>query len=147
MKENNNKVLKRILKFTRPYIGYLCLALVLAVITVSTTLYAPVLVGKAVDLIISEGNVDFQGILPVLLCLGVVIAITALSQWLMGLCTNKITYNTAKDIRTAAFNRLQIVPLKFIDSNQHGDILSRVITDVDQISDGLLMVLPSFLPA
>ncbi|NLM76040.1 MAG: ABC transporter ATP-binding protein [Clostridiaceae bacterium] len=139
MKENNNKVLKRILKFTRPYIGYLCLALVLAVITVSTTLYAPVLVGKAVDLIISEGNVDFQGILPVLLCLGVVIAITALSQWLMGLCTNKITYNTAKDIRTAAFNRLQIVPLKFIDSNQHGDILSRVITDVDQISDGLLM--------
>lgn len=139
MNKNNGRVLKRILEFTRPYIIYLILALVLALISVSTTLYAPILIGKGVDLILAKGNVDFQRLVPIITALGVVIAITAVSQWLMGLCTNKITFHTANDIRTKAFIRLQTVPLKFIDSNQHGDILSRVITDVDQISDGLLM--------
>lgn len=139
MSKNNGKILKRILEFTRPYMGYLILSLVMAIFYVATTLYTPVLIGKGVDLILAEGKVDFQGLIPIMISLGVVIAITALSQWLMGLCNNKITYHTAKDIRTRAFERLQIVPLKYIDSNQHGDILSRVITDVDQISDGLLM--------
>ena len=139
MREDKGRILGRLLKFTRPYIGFLLLALVLALITVSTTLYTPILAGKAVDFIISEGNVDFRGILAVIARMAVVIAVTALSQWIMGLCTNKIVYHTARDIRMAAFMRLQEVPLRFIDSHQHGDILSRVITDVDQISDGLLM--------
>ncbi|NMA66990.1 MAG: ABC transporter ATP-binding protein [Clostridiaceae bacterium] len=132
-------VLKRIMKFAKPYIYYLILALVLALISVSTTLYAPILIGRGVDLIVSEGNVNFQGLVPILIRLGIIIGITAFSQWLMGLCTNKITYNTAKDIRTRAFKRIQTLPLRYIDTNQHGDILSRIITDVDQISDGLLM--------
>jgi len=139
VREDKGRILGRLLKFTRPYIGFLLLALVLALITVSTTLYTPILAGKAVDFIISEGNVDFRGILAVIARMAVVIAVTALSQWIMGLCTNKIVYHTARDIRMAAFMRLQEVPLRFIDSHQHGDILSRVITDVDQISDGLLM--------
>jgi len=139
MNMNNWKVLKRILEFTKPYIFYLILSLVMAIIYVATTLYTPILIGKGVDLILTKGNVDFQGLIPIIAVLGIVIAITMISQWLMGLCNNKITYLTARDIRTKAFERLQIVPLKFIDSNQHGDILSRVITDVDQISDGLLM--------
>jgi len=139
VREDKGRILGRLLKFTRPYIGFLLLALVLALVTVSTTLYTPVLAGKAVDFIISEGDVDFGGILAVIARMAVVIAVTALSQWIMGLCTNKIVYHTARDIRMAAFMRLQEVPLRFIDSHQHGDILSRVITDVDQISDGLLM--------
>ena len=118
---------------------YLAFSLALAVIHVAATLYTPVLVGKGVDLILSEGNVDFQGLVPVLRRLGAVIAVAAVSQWLMGLCNNRVVYNTARDIRIKAFERLQTVPLRFIDSNQHGDILSRVISDVDQVSDGLLM--------
>jgi len=139
MIKNNGKVIKRLMEFIKPYIFYLVLSLVMAIIYVAATLYTPVLIGKGVDLIIAGGNVNFQGLIPILTGLGVVIAITSISHWLMGLCNNKITYHTARDIRTKAFERLQIVPLKFIDSNQHGDILSRVITDVDQISDGLLM--------
>lgn len=139
MKENNNGILKRILEFTRPYKLYLILALVFVFINVSITLYTPILIGKGVDLIISKGNVDFQGIVPIVIRLCILIALTSISQWLMGLCTNQITYRTVKDIRLMAFKRLEIVPLKFIDSNQHGDILSRMITDVEQISNGLLM--------
>ncbi|NLM74417.1 MAG: ABC transporter ATP-binding protein [Clostridiaceae bacterium] len=139
MKMVNGGVLKRILKYTKPYIIYLILALVMAIINVSTTLYTPILIGVSVDRILGKGNVDFQGLLPILTGLGALIVTTAVSQWLMGLCTNKVSFHTAEDIRTDAFKRLQTVPLKFIDSNRHGDILSRVITDVEQISDGLLM--------
>lgn len=139
MKMVNGGVLKRILKYTKPYIIYLILALVMAIINVSTTLYTPILIGVGVDRILGKGNVDFQGLLPILTGLGALIVTTAVSQWLMGLCTNKVSFHTAEDIRTDAFKRLQTVPLKFIDSNRHGDILSRVITDVEQISDGLLM--------
>jgi len=139
MKMVNGGVLKRILKYTKPYIIYLILALVMAIINVSTTLYNPILIGVGVDRILGKGNVDFQGLLPILTGLGALIVTTAVSQWLMGLCTNKVSFHTAEDIRTDAFKRLQTVPLKFIDSNRHGDILSRVITDVEQISDGLLM--------
>ena len=139
MKMVNGGVLKRILKYTKPYIIYLILALVMAIINVSTTLYTHILIGVGVDRILGKGNVDFQGLLPILTGLGALIVTTAVSQWLMGLCTNKVSFHTAEDIRTDAFKRLQTVPLKFIDSNRHGDILSRVITDVEQISDGLLM--------
>jgi ATP-binding cassette subfamily B protein len=136
---DNGRIIKRILRFTRPYIVYLGLSLALAVVHVAAALYAPVLVGKGVDLILAEGNVDFQGLVPIVTRLGAVIIVAAISQWLMGLCNNRAAYNTARDMRIKAFERLHNVPLKFIDSNQHGDILSRVITDVDQVSDGLLM--------
>lgn len=132
-------ILRRLLSFTRPYLHFLVLALVFAVISVSLTLYAPVLIGRAVDLVVGKGQVDFQGLKPVLILLGAVVAATAAAQWLMGLCTNRIAYLTVRDLRVRAFERLENVPLKFIDSNPHGDILSRVITDAEQIADGLLM--------
>ncbi len=139
MKQHNAEVIRRLLKLIKPYRHFLYLSLLLAIISVSTTLYAPVLVGEGVDLILSKGNVDFEGIVAILMRLGVVIAVTSISQWLMGFCTNQITYRTVKDIRAMAFEKLSIVPLKYIDSHQHGELLSRVITDVEQISDGLLM--------
>jgi len=139
MNTDNGRVFRRILKFTKPYILYLFLSFLMAIIYVVTILYTPILIGKGIDLILGAGKVNFQGLVPIIAGLGVVIAAAAISQWIMGICNSMITYNTTRDIRIKAFERLQTVPLKFIDSNQHGDILSRVITDVDQISDGLLM--------
>lgn len=132
-------LLKRLLSFTRPYLSYLALALFFAVVSVSMTLYAPVLTGRAVDLVAGKGAVDFQALKSVLEMLAAVVAIAAVSQWLMGLCTNKITYLTVRDIRVKAFDRLQKVPLRFIDTTPHGDILSRVAVDAEQVADGLLM--------
>ena len=132
-------LLKRLLSFTRPYLSYLALALFFAVVSVSMTLYAPVLTGRAIDLVAGKGAVDFQALKAVLETLAAVVAIAAVSQWLMGLCTNKITYLTVRDIRVKAFDRLQKVPLRFIDTMPHGDILSRVAVDAEQVADGLLM--------
>lgn len=132
-------LLKRLLSFTRPYLSYLALALFFAVVSVSMTLYAPVLTGRAVDLVAGKGAVDFQALKAVLKMLAGVVAVAAVSQWLMGLCTNKITYLTVRDIRVKAFDRLQKVPLRFIDTTPHGDILSRVAVDAEQVADGLLM--------
>lgn len=132
-------LLKRLLSFTKPHLFYLVLALVFAVVCVCLTLYAPVLTGRAIDKIIGKGNVDFGVLKQLLIWLAAVTAGASVSQWLMGLCTNKIAYLTVRDIREQAFAKLQNVPLKFIDSNPHGDILSRVIVDAEQIADGLLM--------
>lgn len=132
-------LLKRLLSFTRPYLSHLALALFFAVVGVSMTLYAPVLTGRAIDLVVGKGAVDFQALKKILEALAGVVATAALSQWLMGLCTNKITYLTVRDIRVKAFDRLQKVPLRFIDTMPHGDILSRVAVDAEQVADGLLM--------
>ena len=132
-------LLKRLLSFTRPYLSHLALALFFAVVGVSMTLYAPVLTGRAIDLVAGKGAVDFQALKKILEALVGVVATAALSQWLMGLCTNKITYLTVRDIRVKAFDRLQKVPLRFIDTMPHGDILSRVAVDAEQVADGLLM--------
>lgn len=132
-------LLKRLLSFTRPYLSHLALALFFAVVGVSMTLYAPVLTGRAIDLIAGKGAVDFQALKKILEALAGVVATAALSQWLMGLCTNKITYLTVRDIRVKAFDRLQKVPLRFVDTMPHGDILSRVAVDTEQVADGLLM--------
>lgn len=132
-------LLKRLLSFTRPYLSYLALALFFAVVGVSMTLYAPVLTGRAIDLVAGKGAVDFQALKKILEALAGVVATAALSQWLMGLCTNKITYLTVRDIRVKAFDRLQKVPLRFVDTMPHGDILSRVAVDAEQVADGLLM--------
>lgn len=132
-------LLKRLMSFTRPYLSHLALALFFAVVGVSMTLYAPVLTGRAIDLVAGKGAVDFQALKKILEALAGVVATAALSQWLMGLCTNKITYLTVRDIRVKAFDRLQKVPLRFIDTMPHGDILSRVAVDAEQVADGLLM--------
>ena len=132
-------VLKPLLAYARPYRGLFGISMLLALITVATTLYAPILIGQCVDLIIGKGNVDIKALTPVLVKLCVTVSITAVSQWLMSLCTNKITFNVVRDIRRKAFSKLSRLPLSYIDAHPHGDIISRIITDIDQISDGLLM--------
>ena len=135
----NSGLLKRLLSFTKPHLFYLLLALIFAVISVCLTLYAPVLTGRAIDRIVGKGAVDFGLLRQFLIWFAAVTAGASFAQWLMGLCTNKIAYLTVCDIREKAFSKLQNVPLKFIDSTPHGDILSRVIVDAEQIADGLLM--------
>lgn len=144
MSANGKKVkggatLKRILNFTKPHIHFLILSAVFSAVNVALTLYIPILIGDAIDCCIEAGKVDFDALLPILIKLGCAAAIGALASWLMNLCTNKITYLTVRDIRRSAFEKLQKVPLSYIDSHPHGDLISRMITDTDQISDGLLM--------
>ena len=136
--------IKPLLRYIRPHAWMLAVSLIFAVISVALTLYAPILMGQAIDKIIAQGKVDFDGIAPILVKLGIVVAITGISQWLMSLCTNKISYLTVRDIRNDAFSKLQKLPLKYIDSHPHGDIISRIITDIEQISDGLLMGFTQF---
>ena len=131
-------VLARMLTYTRPYGIYLVFALVFAVLQVLLTLYAPVLSGRAVDFIVGPGNVDFPAIGEILIQFAVVILLSAGFQWLMALCTNIVTGNTVRDIREAAFGKLETIPLSYIDGAARGDLMSRVVTDVDMISDGLL---------
>ena len=134
----DKQVVKRLLKFTKPYIGYLIMALICALFSVTFTLLGPVLIGKGIDLIIGPNNVDFNGILKIIVILMATIILGALFQWLISLCTNIVTQKTVKDLRTTAFNKINEVPLRYIDSNPHGDIINRVVNDIDLISDGLL---------
>ncbi|MDO4276941.1 MAG: ABC transporter ATP-binding protein [Eubacteriales bacterium] len=139
MIKNHKDTMKRVLKFISPYKGKIILMLVLAVITVGFTLYTPILIGKGVDTIIGPGEVLSKKLIKVLGQLAVVVFCTAAAQWLMNLLTNKVTYRVVQDIRGQAFKHLQEVPVSYIDANQPGDILSRIVTDVSQFSDGLLM--------
>lgn len=132
------ETIKRILAFTKPYKGYLLGALLCAAGTVCLTLLGPVLVGDAIDFIIAQGQVDFISIGKILLGLLITIAGTALFQWLMTLCTNAVSYYTVRDMRQALFSKLNAVPLKFIDMQPHGDLISRVVNDIDAVGDGLL---------
>lgn len=138
-KRNQSETLKKVLHYIKRYRWYLILSLVFAVITVAATLYIPVLTGDAIDYIIDKGLVDFSAVFAILVKMGVVIGVTALAQWLMNVCNNKITYEVIQDIRREAFAKLEILPLKFIDGHSHGELVSRVIADVDQFADGLLM--------
>lgn len=131
--------IKRVGKLLLPYLHYLILSLVFAVITVGFTLYAPILIGDAVDFIVGKGQVDFGKILQILVKLAVIIGVTSMAQWLMNLCNNQITYWVVKDVRMNAFEHLQKLPLKYVDSHPYGETISRIITDVEQFSDGLLM--------
>ena len=134
----DKQVVKKLLKFTKPYIGYLIMALICALFSVTFTLLGPVLIGKGIDLIIGPNNVDFNGILKIIVILMATIILGALFQWLMGLYTNIVTQKTVKDLRIASFSKINEVPLRYIDSNPHGDIINRVVNDIDLISDGLL---------
>lgn len=135
----HKSTIKRILDYIGVYRWLVLLSLLLAAVTVATTLYAPILVGEGVDLILGPGQVDFEGLLAILKKIAVIIMVTALAQWLMNHINNQITYRVVKDIRTKAFNHLEILPLKYIDSHQSGDVISRIIADIDQFSEGLLL--------
>lgn len=136
---SQSKTLKEVLKYIKKYMFYVVLSVVFAAATVAMTLYVPILTGDAIDLIVGKGNVDFSAVYTIVKKIIIVVGLTALSQWIMNICNNKITYGVIRDIRKDAFEKLEILPLKYIDSHSHGDIVSRVITDVDTFADGLLM--------
>ena len=140
MKEKAQKgTLKKVLRYIQKYRLFVALSLVLAAVTVAGTLYIPILTGRAVDLIVSPGQVDFPGIFRLLLQAGIVIGIAAFAQWVMNLCNNHVTYRVVRDIRSEAFRKLQSLPLSYLDAHPTGEVVSRVIADVDQFADGLLM--------
>ncbi|MDE6767650.1 MAG: ABC transporter ATP-binding protein/permease, partial [Eubacterium sp.] len=141
---NSKQTLKKVISYIDKYKYYLILSMFFAVITVSLTLYAPILVGRAIDCIVSSGNVDFAEITSILLRLVIVIAVTAIVQWLMNVCNNKIAYNVSRDLRQKAFVKIENLPCSYLDAHSKGDIVSRVINDVDQLSDGLLMGFTQF---
>ena len=131
--------LKKVMHYLKHYIPILILSVVLATVTVALTLYFPILTGRAIDLILDKGNVDFPGILAIAKEGAIVIGITAAAQWIMNMCNNRMTYNIVRDIRRDAFERIEHLPLSYIDSHSHGDMVSRIIADVDTFADGLLM--------
>lgn len=136
---NNKATIKRILKYIRKYIVLVIMSLICAAVSVVLTLYAPILIGRGVDKIVGPSNVDFAGLKEILIKLCIVVAITAIAQWIMNILNNRVTYKVVNDIRTKAYKKLERLPLSYIDSHKHGDIVSRIISDVDQFSDGLLM--------
>ena len=133
------EVLKKVLRYMRRYWFYLAISILLAAITVASTLYIPLLTGDAVDCIVGKEHVDWAGVFAVLKQMAMVIGVTALAQWGMNICNNKLTYQIVRDIRNEAFAKLEILPLKYIDRKSTGEIVSRIIADVDQFADGLLM--------
>lgn len=144
MHRQKEAVWKKVIWLIRPYLHFFLLSLVFAVISAVLTLYAPILIGDAIDRILGKGNVDFEGIGAILLKLGGIILVTSVAQWLMNLCNNHITYRVVKDVRTQAFAKLQKLPLQYVDSHAYGETISRIITDVEQFSDGLLMGFTQF---
>ena len=135
----NKGTLRRVLELIRPYAGLVVLTLVLAVVTVVTTLLAPVISGKAVDHIIGPGQVDFGGVGKLAIAMAGTVACTAVSQWLMNVVNNRITFHVVRDMRVRAFEQLEQLPLKYMDAHRPGDAISRITTDVEQFSDGLLL--------
>lgn len=138
-KSANKHTVKRMVTLVSKYKFFVILSLLMAIISVASQLYAPILFGNAVDLIVGKDNVDFDGIIKIIIRTLIVIAVTAVSQWLMSIINNNITYRVVKDVRVKAFRHLQDMEISYIDSHNHGDIVSRLITDIDQFSDGLLM--------
>ena len=136
---DDKSTIVKVLRYIKKYYVFLIFSILLAAVTVAATLYVPILTGNAIDLIIKQGFVDFDGILAIIRTMIIVILIGALAQWLMNVCNNKITYNVIRDIRTEAIRKIEILPLKYIDGHPYGDVVSRVIADVDQFADGLLM--------
>ena len=138
-KVNQGATLKKVFERLGKYRIFLIFSILLATVSVALTLYIPKLTGHAVDFIVSRGNVDFPGVLRVMVQIGICTLVTALAQWLMNVCNNKMTYQIVRDIRNEAFHKIEILPLKYIDGHAYGEVVSRVIADVDQFSDGLLM--------
>ena len=138
-KTKQSETLKKVFRYLGKYRIYLLFTILLAAVTVALTLYVPKLTGAAVDDIVAPGKVNFPGVFQILIRIGICIAITAFAQWLMNICNNKMTYQIVQDVRNEAFQKIEILPLKYIDGHSYGEIVSRVIADVDQFADGLLM--------
>lgn len=141
---NNKSILKKVFSYVGRYKIFLFLSMLLAVVSVAGTLYVPVLIGNVIDFIIGQGLVNFKNIIHILIKIAVIIGIVALSQWLMNVCNNKITFNVVRDMRDRAFSKIEKLPVSYIDSHPTGEIVSRVIADVDQFADGLLMGFTQF---
>ncbi|MEE1029258.1 MAG: ABC transporter ATP-binding protein [Agathobacter sp.] len=135
----NKDTIVKLMRYIRRYIPLLVISLVLAGVTVALTLYFPILVGRAIDLILDKGKVDFEGIKDILTKAGIAVMVAAGAQWLTNVCNNKMTYNIVRDIRKDAFANIEKMPLSYIDSHSHGDMVSRIIADVDTFAEGLLM--------
>ena len=138
-KKGQAETLREVVRRLGRYRIFLAFSVLLASVSVALTLYIPKLTGNAVDYIVAKENVNFPGVFQVMLQIGACTLITALAQWLMNVCNNKMTYQVVRDIRNEAFRKIEILPLKYIDSHSSGDMVSRVIADVDQFADGLLM--------
>ena len=138
------ETLVKVLRYIRKYWFYLAVSLLMAALTVTLTLYLPILTGRVIDLIMGKGDVDFPGIFRILRAMGAAIAVTAAAQWIMNVCNNKMAYRIVQDVRNEAFRRIEILPLGYIDGHSYGEVVSRVIADVDQFSDGLLMGFTQF---
>ena len=138
-KIKQTETLKKVFRRLGKYRIIVVLSILLAALTVALTLYIPKLTGKAVDFILTQGQVNFAGVFRVMLQIGICTLITALAQWIMNICNNKMTYQVVQDVRNEAFRKIEMLPLKYIDGHPYGEIVSRVIADVDQFADGLLM--------
>ena len=138
-RSRQKEILFKVLRYIRKYWFYLGVSVLMAACVVALTLYVPILTGDAVDLIVERGLVDFEGILTILVKMGIAIALTAVAQWLMNVCNNQMTYGIVRDIRDEAFRKIEVLPLKYLDAHSYGEVVSRVIADVDQFADGLLM--------
>ena len=143
-KSSSARTLKKVMLRIKRYWVYLIISILMAVITVASSLYAPILVGNAIDYIIGPGDVDFIGVRSVIMKFALVIVCTAVSQWIMNICNNKIIYHVTRNIRDEAIEKLEHLPLSYIDSHSYGEVVSRVIADVDQFADGLLMGFTQF---
>lgn len=138
-KKNQKETFIKVLKYVKKYWVFVVLSLVFAAVSVAFSLYIPILTGRAIDQIVGKGNVDFDAVIKIIKQIIVVIGITALAQWVMNACNNRITYRVVQDIRAEAIRKIEILPLKYVDTKSSGEIVSRVIADVDQFADGLLM--------
>ena len=138
-KAASTATLKRILTYIKRYRFGVAASILMATVTVALTLYVPVLIGQGVDLILGPGQVDYKGLFRILMKIGILVLITAAAQWLMNHINNVITYRVVKDIRTKAFNHLEVLPLSYLDVHPTGDLVSRIIADIDQFSEGLLL--------
>lgn len=141
---NNKQILNRVFSYVGRYKIHLVFSLLLAVVSVAGTLYVPVLLGNVIDFILDKGNVDFDSIIPVLIKVCIIVGVVALSQWIMNVLNNKITFGVVKDMRDKAFSKIEKLPVSYIDSHPSGEVVSRVIADVDQFADGLLMGFTQF---
>lgn len=142
--KGQKQTIRRVLHYIKKYWFFLAVSIVMAAVTVTLTLYLPILTGRAIDLILDKGQVDFPGVFAILKEMAWIIAATAVAQWIMNVCNNKMTYRIVQDIRNEAFRKIEILPLKYIDAHSYGEIVSRVIADVDQFADGLLMGFTQF---
>ncbi|MGN0603518.1 MAG: ABC transporter ATP-binding protein [Oscillospiraceae bacterium] len=145
MNKKQTPVLGRMLRYTKPYLVFLIISFLAAVISVGLTLYAPVLIGDGIDFIIDKGNVDFDSLLPIIIKLCAVVLLSGFFSWVMTICTNTVSYHTVNDLRTDVYKKINLLPISYIDSSSRGDLISRVTVDIEQISDGLLQGFSQFL--